>query len=252
MEDARPISSPMDPNVKLIWLLYTKLDLSFSVGLLSSFMQNPLQFHWQEGLRILRYLCQSPDIGIWYLVGDGTLPVLQGWSDADWGGDPDNWRSASGYVFSLGPGAISWSSKRQPTVALSSTTAEYRAACNATCEAVWLRRLLGELGFPQQKKTLVLSDNQRCIAIAKNPVFHARTKHIEIQYHFVREKVLDGTISLDYCSTVDNAADTFTKPFPQQFLIAHSSSLGLRPQPGAERRSVSGRVRALVVVVPGL
>ena len=132
MEDARPISSPMDPNVKLIWLLNTKLDLSFSVGLLSSFMQIPLQFHWQEGLRILRYLRQSPDIGIWYPIGDGTLPILQGWSDANWGGDPVNRRSTSGYVFSLGHGAISWSSKRQPTVALSSTKAEYQAACSAT------------------------------------------------------------------------------------------------------------------------
>ena len=100
------------------------------------------------------------------------------------------------------------------TVALSSMEAEYRAACSATCEAVWLRRLLGELGFPQKSKTVIQSDNQSCIAIAKNPVFHARTKHIEIQYHFVREKVLDGTISLEYCSTVDNAADIFTKPLP--------------------------------------
>ena len=110
MEDARPISSPMDPNAKLsaydssgpadpnlyrklvgslIWLLNTRLDLSFSVGLLSSFMQHPLKCHWQQGLRILRYLRQSPDVGIWYPAGDGSAPVLRGWSDADWGGDPD-------------------------------------------------------------------------------------------------------------------------------------------------------------------
>ena len=241
MEDARPISSPMDPNTKLsaydssepadsnlyrklvgslIWFLNTRLDLSFSVGLLSSFMQNPLKSHWQQGLRILEYLCQSPDVGIWYPVGDGSAPVLQGWSDADWGGDPDTRRSTSGYVFSLGHGAISWSSKRQSTVVVSSIEAEYKAACSATCEAMWMRRLLEELGFPQQKKIVVLSENQSCIAIAKNPVFHARTKHIEIQYHFVRENVLDGTISLEYCSTVDNAADIFTKPLPQQLLIS--------------------------------
>ena len=84
-------------------------------------------------------------------------------------------------------------------------------------------------------KTVIQTDNQSCIAIARNPVFHARTKHIEIQYHFVREKVLDGTISLEYYSTVDNAADIFTKPLPQQLLLTHSSSLGLGPQPGAER-----------------
>ena len=148
-------------------------------------MQNPLESQWQQGLRILRYLRHSPAVGIWYLASDGGDPVLQGWSDADWGGDRDIRRSTSGYVFSLGHGALSWSSKRQPTVALSSTEAEYRAACSATCEAVWLRRLLGELGFPQQSKTVIHSNNQSCIAIAKNPVFHARTKHIEIQYHFV-------------------------------------------------------------------
>ena len=98
---------------------------------------------------------------------------MKGWSDADWGGDPDTKRSTSGYVFSLGAGALSWSSKRQPTVALSSTEAEYRAACSATCEAVWLRWLLGELGFSQPQGTVVHSNNQSCIAIAKNPVFHA-------------------------------------------------------------------------------
>ena len=128
MEDARPISSPIYPNAKLsaydssehadsnqyrklvgslIWLLNTRLDLSFSVGLLSSFMQNSLQSHWLKGLRILRYLHQSPDVGTLYPAGDGTLPVHQGWSDADWGGDPDIRRSTSGYVFSLGYGAFS-------------------------------------------------------------------------------------------------------------------------------------------------
>lgn len=98
-----------------------------------------------------------------------------------------------------------------------------------------VRRLLGELGFPQSKKTVILSNNQNCIAIAKKPVFHARTKHIEIQYHFVREKVLDETISLEYYSTSNNATDIFTKPLPQQMLLTHSNSLGLGTQPGAER-----------------
>ena len=135
MENARSITSPMDPNSKmsaldssaptdatqyrhlvgsLIWLLNTRLDLSFSVGLLSSFMQNPLESHWQQGLRILRYLRHSPAVGIWYPASDGSDPVLQGWSDVDWGGDLDSRRSTSGYVFSLGDGALSWSSKRQP------------------------------------------------------------------------------------------------------------------------------------------
>ena len=91
-------------------------------------MQNPLESHWQQGLRILGYLRHTPAVGIWYPASDGSYPVLRGWTDADWGGDPDIQRSTSGYVFSLGHGALSWSSKCQPTVALSSTEAEYRAA----------------------------------------------------------------------------------------------------------------------------
>eukprot|EP00250_Pteridium_aquilinum_P033780 c6286_g1_i1 orf=12-515(-) len=127
-------------------------------------------------------------------------------------------------VFSLGTGAISWSSKRQPTVALSSTEAEYRAACYAACEAIWLRRLLSELGFPQTGSTLVRCDNQSCIALAKNPVFHARTKHIEIQYHYVRERVLAGDLRLEYCPTAEYAADIFTKASISEDLGTTSSA----------------------------
>ena len=99
---------------------------------------------------------------------------------------------------------------------------------------IWIQRLLAELGFPQQKTVLAI-DNQSCIAIARNPVFHARTKHIEIQYHFVQEKVLDGMIELQYCPTASNPADLVTKPLPQMLLTTHSSTLGLFPDPGAER-----------------
>lgn len=174
MENCKPITSPMDPNTKLtvtdpcepvdasqyrklvgslIWLLNTRLDLSFSVGLLSSFMQTPLKTHWDAGLRILRYLQSTKDLGLFYTGGNGVK--LQGWSDSDWGGDPDTRRSTSGYTFTLGSGVVSWSSKKQPTIALSSTEAEYRAACGAACEVVWLRRLLGEIGFPQREPTVI-------------------------------------------------------------------------------------------------
>ena len=114
--------------------------------------------------------------------------------------------------------------------------AKYRAACSATTtEVIWIQRLLAELGFPQQKTMPATIDNQSCITIARNPIFHARTKHIEIQYHFVREKVLDGTVELQYCPTASNPADLLMKPLPQMLLTTHSSSLGLFPDPGAER-----------------
>ena len=116
-------------------------------------MSQPMKTHWQAGLRILRYLKATPDRGIWYAAGqaedDGVC--LQGWTDSDWGGDVDTRRSTTGYCFTLGSGAISWSSKKQPTVALSSTEAEYRAACSGTCEVVWLRQLLADLGLPQRQ-----------------------------------------------------------------------------------------------------
>ena len=182
--------------------------------------------------RVLRYLRDTPTLGLWYAVGGPDSGfTLRGWCDSDWGGNPDSRCSTTGYVFTFGFGAVSWISKKQPTVALSSTEAEYHAACSATTEVIWIQRLLAELGFPQQK-TVLATDNQSCIAIARNPVFHARTKHIEIQYHFVREKVLDGTLELQYCAT---GLDLLTKPLPQMLLTTHSSSLGLFPDPGAER-----------------
>ena len=161
--------------------------------------------------------------------------VLTGWSDSDWAGDVDHKRSTTGYCFTLGAGGISWSSKKQPTVALSSTEAEYRAASSTTCEIVWLRRLLEELGCPQTGPTTLRCDNESCIALARNPVFHARLKHIEIQYHFIREKLLDETIDVVYCKTEDNLADLFTKALPQALLRQHSRSLSLMPRPGSER-----------------
>ena len=192
-----------------------------------------MKTHWQAALRILRYLKTFPSLGLVYLADrDSSSEIhLIGWTDSDWAGDIDSRRSTTGYCFTLGSGAISWSSKKQPTVALSSTEAEYRAACSGTCEAVWLRRLLEDFGFPQGQKTTLRCDNQSCLAIARNPVFHARTKHIEVQYHFVREKLLDGTILLEYCKTEDNLADLFTKALPQVVVLGHSRSLGLVSSP---------------------
>ena len=252
MTDCRSVSSPLDPNEKLslydtspqveqgpyrnlvgclVWLTYSRLDIAFTVSLLSSFSSKPRQRHLQSGNRVLRYLSGTLDYGIFY--GEGC--VLSAWCDSDWAGDPDSRRSTTGCVFSLGTGAISWSSKRQPTVALSSTEAEYRAACYAACEAIWLRRLLSELGFPQTGSTLVRCDNQSCIALAKNPVFHARTKHIEIQYHYVRERVLAGDLRLEYCPTAENAADIFTKAVSQKTLVPLLRLLGVQSASGAER-----------------
>lgn len=132
----------------------------------------------------------------------------------------------------LASGVISWLSKKQPTVALSSTEAEYRAACTAACEALWLRRILGDMDMAQKDATTLLCDNQSCIAIAKNPVFHARTKHIEVHYHFVRELISDGSIELLYCPTADNLADVFTKALSRDQLDHLIRRMGIGPPLG--------------------
>ena len=177
-------SPPCDTSVyrqivdSLIWLTHTRIDIAYSARLLSFFSAKPLTSHLHVARRVLRYLNATPHRSILY--GRGT--TLVGYSDSDWVGDMDNRRSTTGYCFTLGSG---WSSKKQPTVALSSTETKYCAACSATTEAVWLWRLLHELRASQPSSTLALCDNQSCIAIAKNHVFHARTKHIEVHYHYV-------------------------------------------------------------------
>ena len=199
MSECKAVSTPFEVNLKLsredtstlvdgelyrrlvgglIYLCNTRPDICEATGVLSRFCNKPRESHWHAGKRVLRYITGTLDYGITYTRG-GDI-TLVGFCDSDWAGDIDGRRSVTGYCFSLGSGVISWISKKQPTVALSSTEAEYKAACFASCEALWLRRLLGDMGAVQEQPTVLLCDNQSCMAIARNPVFHARTKHIEV------------------------------------------------------------------------
>eukprot|EP00253_Pinus_taeda_P034771 PITA_34771 len=127
----------------------------------------------------LNYLTTTrPDIA--YSIG------ILSYSDSDWAGNPDDRKSNTGYMFNIGSGPISWSSKKQPTVSLSSIEPEYKALCSASCEAIWIRRILEDVGKTQQEPTVIICDNQSTIKLANNPIYHARTKHIETQHHFVR------------------------------------------------------------------
>ena len=157
----------------------------------------------------MRYLRGTHTI---QLVFRGPLGVLSGYSDSDWAGDLTNRRSTSGFLFNIGSGAISWSSKRQPTVALFSCKAEYVAQTQATKEAIWLRSLLVELLNTRSEltATVIYGDNQGAIALAKNPQFHPRTKHIDIQHYFVREKQAEGQVNLQYIPTEKQVADGLT------------------------------------------
>lgn len=176
-------------------------------------MHSPSKQHLGAAKRILRYVAGTTSYGIWYSkVADFRLI---GFTDSDWAGSLDNRGSTSENVFSLGSGAISWSSKKQDTVALSSLEAEYMAATSAGCQAVWLRKLLVDLQQEQIGPTEIWCDNKAAIAMTKNPAFHSRTKHIDIRYHFIRDLVVGGILSLKFCGTNDQVADVLTKSLPR-------------------------------------
>eukprot|EP00253_Pinus_taeda_P010859 PITA_10859 len=163
------------------------------------FMERPREAHWQAAKRILRYVKGTKMFGILYNVTEHSN--LVGYTDSDWAGSIDDRKSTSSYVFHMGSGAISWASKKKSIVALSTAEAEYVAATTATCQAVWMRRMLRSLGQEQAKATVIFCDNSSAIALSKNSVFHKRTKHIDTRFHYIRELVNNGEIVLEHCRT---------------------------------------------------
>jgi hypothetical protein len=176
----------------------TRLDISFQATHLAQFMSNPGMMHWSAVKRVLRYLKHTATFGLTY--HGNTSTTLHGWTDSDWASDPDSRRSITGYSFLLGGAAISWQSQKQQTVALSSTEAEFIAGAATAKEAMWLRHLLKDLGFLSQNgPTTIYCDNQSSIALAKNPSkFHNRSKHIDLRYRYLQEKVHNNDIVLEY------------------------------------------------------
>ena len=242
----KPISTPMEPNLKLcinngkdledatmyrqivgslIYLTLSRPDIAFAVGVASRFMQNPRKPYLEAVRRILRYVKGTLDWGLFY--EKGVECKVNGYCDADYAGDHDTRRSTTGYVFNLGSGAISWCSKRQPTVSLSTTEAEYRAGAIAAQECAWLTQLMKDLNQPIEDGVILHCDNLSAVRLAENPVFHARTKHVEVHYHFLREKVLQGDIEMRPVKTNDQVADIFTKSLPATKLSEFRNSLGM-------------------------
>jgi len=208
-------------------MLGTRPDIAYAVSVVSRFAAKPTQAHKATVTRIFRYLRKTVD---YVLVFKGPLIALTGYSDSDWAGDHDTRKSTSGYVFNVGSAVISWSSKLQSTVALSSCEAEYIGQTNATKEAIWLRRLLNEIQLEaanEAQATIIYCDNQGAIALAKNPQFHARTKHIDIQHHFVRDKVSEGAVELQYIETENQVADGLTKPLDKIKFQRFREAIGL-------------------------
>jgi hypothetical protein len=163
-------------------------------------MHDPREPHLAAAKRILRYLQGTPDLGL-FIDRASSPTTLTIYTDADWAGCPETRRSTSGFAAFLGTSLVSWSSKRQHTVSRSSVEAEYRAIANGVAEASWLRQLLQELGQPLQQATLVYCDNVSAVYLSTNPVQHQRTKHIEIDLHFVRERVAAGVVRVLHVPT---------------------------------------------------
>jgi len=186
-------------------------------------MANPGKEHWSAVKRILRYVKGTSNAALCY---GGSGFTVRGFVDSDYAGDLDKSKSTTGYVFTLAEGAVSWVSKLQSIVATSTTEAEYVAATQACKEAIWLQMLLEELGHKQEKIAL-FCDSQSALHLAKNPAFHSKTKHIRVQYHFVREKVEKGSVDIQKIHTKDNLADMLTKPINRDKFTWCRSSVGL-------------------------
>ena len=249
MADSYSVSTPANPNVTLSFQpddletttalhvpykeaigclmfisLLTRPDITYAVNRAAKFCEKPRNIHWTTVKRILRYWKGTPDFGLVYQRNAST-PQLTGFCDANYGGDIDTRRSRSGYVFKLGNNLIAWSSQGQKCTEQSTTEAEYIAACMATKEAIWLRRLLHSIGYTQHTPTPLFGDNHSAIRLVKNPEYHKRTNHIDIQYHFICEKFEGGEIDISYISTYQQLADIMTKALPRDRFERFRNSL---------------------------
>jgi len=247
MAECKPCSTPVDTNSKvaaaeggpvsdatdfrslagaLQYLTFTRPDIAYAVQQVCLHMHDPREPHLAALKRILRYVRGTLHLGL--LLRPSTLTDLVVYTDADWAGCPDTRRSTSGYAVFLGDNLVSWSSKRQNTVSRSSAEAEYRAVANGVAEATWLRQLLLELRAPLRRATLVYCDNISAVYMSSNPVQHQRTKHIEIDLHFVRERVAIGDLRVLHVPTASQYADIFTKGLPTSVFTEFRSSLNVQ------------------------
>jgi histone deacetylase 1/2 len=204
----------------LQYVTLTRPEIAFCVNKVCQFLASPLLSHWQAVKRILRYLLGTSHHGL--LIQPSTAVSkfsICAYNDSDWASDLDDRRSTFGSCVFFGPNLVSWSAKKQSLVARSSAEAEYRALAHTTTELLWIQSLLLELHIPIHTPVL-LCDNVSAVMISHNPVLHARTKHLELDLHFVREKVLAKALTIQHVPGVDQIADALTKPLPtSRFLL---------------------------------
>jgi hypothetical protein len=244
---SKPVTTPLDPVVKLhndegkpfenisqyrrligklLYLTNIRPDIAYATQQLSQFLHKPTVTHYHAACRVIGYIKTSPGRGL--LLSRHSDIQLLGFSDADWAGCIDTRRSTSGFCFFLGKSLISWKAKKQATISRSSSEAEYRALSSATCELIWLLFLLRDLHIECSKPPILYCDSQSAIHIASNPVFHERTKHLEIDCHLVREKLQQGLLRLLPISTEDQLADCLTKALSAPKFNGFIHKLGLK------------------------
>lgn len=208
----------------------TRPDLSFAIGLLARFQSNPGPAHWKSLLHVLAYVKHTLDYRITYSRSLGESIKPTGYVDADFGGDLDTRRSTSGYIYMMSGGPVSWSSKRQQTVALSTTEAEYMAMTRGSQQALWMHNFLSEIGLEQPLPATLHVDNNSSIALAESTKGHSRAKHIDIRHHYIRERVQEGDIEVRHIPSAENLADIFTKPLPRAAHDYLVNRMGLKSQ----------------------
>lgn len=253
MDESHPVPTPSDANVVLRYnkdedgrskeaadvpyrqvigsLMYlavgTRPDIAFAVSNLSQFLANPSVEHWNAAKRVLRYLRGTTELGLVF-SGECREPnVLVAYSDADFATCIDTRKSMSGVVLLLNGGPIIWSARKQSVVATSTTEAEYIAAHDASKEVVWTRGLLQEMGVGQELPTILHCDNAAAEKLITNAVFHRRTKHIEVKFHYVRGVYENGQIGIQQIASTDQLADIFTKPLTREKFLANRQGLGI-------------------------
>ena len=230
LESASFVRTPMSPNVKLtvdllgksvdsslfrnmigslFYLTNSRPDISYSVGMCARYQANPKKFHMIALRRIIKYVKTTSDFGVWY--NKDIDDVLAGYFVVDWAGNADDKKNTLEGCFYVGNNLVSWMSKRQNSISLSTTEAEYIATGSCCTQLLWMQKLLHDYGICQEHLT-IYSDNTSAINISKSPVQHSRTKHIEIRHHLIWELVEDGTLTLEFIHTDDQEADLFTKP----------------------------------------
>ena len=207
------------------YLIVTRPDIMFVASLLSRFMHSPSHLYLGATKKVMRYLQGTLKLEIKYFKNIGVKPI--GHCDSDWGGCVDDMKSASSYAFSLGSDIISWVSKKQGSMTQSFAKAKYISASLATSQVIWLSRILEDNKEKQNEATDLLCDNKSAIVIAKNYVFHSRTRHIAVKYHFIKEAISNGEIQLMYCKSKERLTDIFTKALPLAKLVHFQKLLGV-------------------------